>query len=252
MTSYPVLLHLPHSSTFIPEDVRGDMILSDADIEKEALKITDRYTDELYKRNNIYIHKNDFSRLVFDPERFRNDDEEAMAAIGMGAIYEKNSEGERLRHLSPQQRSVMIEKYYDPYHKELTNKVDEILSIFGLCTIIDGHSFPDTPLAFEKNKTRARPDICLGTDDYHTPANMVVDIEDFIRERGYSADLNHPFAGSLAPIKHYRKNKKVASIMIEINRKLYMDETSGAKLESFEKTKSFVKELLRFIIERET
>ena len=45
------------------------------------------------------------------------------------------------------------------------------------CLIIDGHSFPALPLPYELNQTAFRPDFCLGTDDFHTPEELVTKIE---------------------------------------------------------------------------
>ena len=44
-----------------------------------------------------------------------------------------------------------------------------------------------------------------------------------------------PFSGALVPLSAYRKDRRVLSVMIEINRSLYMDEHSGAKTEGFRK-----------------
>jgi N-formylglutamate deformylase len=68
----PLLIHVPHASTWIPESV---------------LSMTDRYTDELFdsaaERGGIAL-VNRVSRLVCDPERFPDDANEQMAALGYG------------------------------------------------------------------------------------------------------------------------------------------------------------------------
>ena len=53
---------------------------------------------------------------------------------------------------------------------------------------------------------------------------------------GYQVGINAPFSGTLTPLKYYHKNPSVKSVMIEINRKLYMDE-NGQKTENFDKLK---------------
>lgn len=244
-----MLIHIPHSSIHIPDDVRAEIILDEYNLRQESLLITDRYTDELFETDSVFLHQNIYSRLVFDPERFRNDEDELMAAIGMGAIYSKTSTGDVLREQDSEKRSAMIEKYYDPYHEQLTQKADDILGRYGRCLIVDGHSFPSYPFMFEKNKEKPRPDICIGTDDYHTPDNITIQLEDFIHDNGYSTDRNHPFGGTLVPMKFYRKNKNIISVMIEINRRLYMDESNGEKNKTFNLTKGFIQNLIKFLIE---
>jgi N-formylglutamate amidohydrolase len=40
---------------------------------------------------------------------------------------------------------------------------------------------------------------------------------------GYSVEINAPYQGTIVPAKHYKKDPNVHSIMIEVNRRLYMD-----------------------------
>ena len=90
--------------------------------------------------------------------------------------------------------------------------------------IIDGHSFPSKPLPYELNAEAARPDFCLGTDDFHTAEKLVGGVESELQRLGYSTARNEPFSGTIVPLKHYRKDQRVQSLMIEINRKLYVKE----------------------------
>jgi N-formylglutamate amidohydrolase len=45
----------------------------------------------------------------------------------------------------------------------------------------------------------------------------------------YSVAVDAPFAGALVPLASYRKDRRIWSVMIEVNRRLYMDEHSGLK-----------------------
>jgi N-formylglutamate amidohydrolase len=49
-------------------------------------------------------------------------------------------------------------------------------------------------------------------------------IEAVLQRLGYSTARNEPFSGTIIPLKHYRKDQRVQSLMIEINRKLYLNE----------------------------
>jgi hypothetical protein len=49
----------------------------------------------------------------------------------------------------------------------------------------------------------------------------------------YSVALDAPFAGALVPLSAYVKDGRVSSVMIEVNRRLYMDELSGQKARNF-------------------
>ena len=73
----------------------------------------------------------------------------------------------------------LLERYYIPHHQKLTDAVEESLLANDHCLIIDGHSFPALPLPYELNQTAFRPDFCIGTDDFHTPEELVTK---FIKE----------------------------------------------------------------------
>jgi len=64
------------------------------------------------------------------------------------------------------------------------------------------------------------------------------------REDGLSVQINKPYVGTKVPTAFYRKDGRVASIMVEINRSLYMDETSGAKAPAFDSIKKQIRSLL--------
>ncbi len=106
------------------------------------------------------------------------------------------------------------------------------------CLIIDGHSFPTLPLPYELNQTAYRPDFCLGTDDFHTPEELVGRDEKILERCGHSTARNQLFSGTIVPIKHYFKDQRVQSPMIEINRWLYLVEDYSVDSEKMKKSAS--------------
>lgn len=61
-----VLLHIPHASTVIPEDVRGQFVLSDDELARELVRMTDWHTDALFAPPDARFDAVEFpvSRLV--------------------------------------------------------------------------------------------------------------------------------------------------------------------------------------------
>lgn len=70
----PVVVHVPHSATALPADVRAQLLLSDAELA------------------------------------------EAMEAVGMGAAYNRTSQGRPLRDLRQEQRTDLLDRLSHPYH----------------------------------------------------------------------------------------------------------------------------------------
>ena len=93
------LLHIPHSSRLVPAEDRQTILLGDAALNNELLRMTDAYTHELFPVTQVEAGRVIFplSRLVCDVERFPSDEEEPMAARGMGVTYTRTSIGEVLR-----------------------------------------------------------------------------------------------------------------------------------------------------------
>jgi N-formylglutamate deformylase len=48
----------------------------------------------------------------------------------------------------------------------------------------------------------------------------------------------------MVPAEHYKKNKKVRSVMIEVRRDMYMDEVTGIKTKQFGETKKLIEKTL--------
>ena len=101
--SSPIVLHLPHASTIIPEDLRDDFMLADEELREELNRITDHVTDQIFQQAFPAAQAIVFpvSRLVVDPERFSDDSQEPMSRVGMGVTYTRGSLRQPLRKQLP-------------------------------------------------------------------------------------------------------------------------------------------------------
>ncbi|MFD3973108.1 N-formylglutamate amidohydrolase [Streptomyces cyaneofuscatus] len=226
----PVLLHIPHGSRTIPEEVRDGILLDDGALERELDHITDAHTAELaclaaeFSPVRPWCHVNALSRLVVDPERFP-DDREEMRAVGMGAVYTHTTHRERLRAPDLDQHPL-LERYFHPYARAVTEAVDTRIAATGRAVIVDVHSYPTEPLPYELHGTGPRPPVCLGTDPFHTPPELRVLAETAFAGFG-GTGVDSPFAGTYVPLKHYGTDRRVTALMIEIRRDTYMTEPGG-------------------------
>ena len=242
-----LVVHIPHSSLYIPQSVLDDY--KKEKLYREFLVMTDRYCDELFS-SELPTLAFPYSRLYCDVERFREDEKEEMASVGMGFAYTHCSDGSILRKFSEERKEQILISCYEPHHRKLTEMTERALKENGSCLIVDGHSFYPEPLPYERHPELYRPEICIGTDPFHTPEWLSGFCFGFFAGKGYDTAFNAPFIGTIVPLSYYGKEPKVRSVMIEINRKLYMDKT-GRKTDSFEKVRSDVRQFLKALSEEE-
>lgn len=240
-----VVLHIPHDSTFIPSGIRSQFLLSDEELHLETHRMADLFTYAIfaYPHDESTVVRSPVSRLVVDVERFSEDALEPMSDRGMGAIYNVTSDLKPLRRsLSTDERKALMCEWYFSHHERLESVVTDSVDKYGRCLIIDGHSFAGTPLPYENaDKSKNRPDICIGTDPIHTPQEVGDLFIDVFRRAGWSVAVNDPFSGAIVPASRYGKDKKVISIMVEINKDLYLKKDSFEKNENFDRVCQEVK-----------
>jgi N-formylglutamate amidohydrolase len=157
-----------------------------------------------------------------------------MSVRGMGVIYTRTSDGGLLRGVvDAGAREQLIAEYFRPHHDAVSRAVYNAVERWGRCLVVDCHSFPSVPLPYELDQSRDRPEICLGTDEFHSPRSLVNVARGLFHEAGFRVLLDRPFSGALVPESHYRRDSRVMAIMVEVNRALYMNEASGERLPAF-------------------
>ena len=239
-----IVFHVPHDSFYIPPEVRRAILLTDEELDREFLRMTDGWTLALYSSGvpRSQVTAAPVSRLVVDTERFEDDADEIMAARGMGAIYEVTHDLKPLRRrVSAVERERLLAQWYRPHHRTLTERVDRALSRWGKALVVDAHSFPSKALPYEDDASAPRPEICIGTDSFHTAPELAHAFASAFDREGFDTGLNSPFAGALVPMKHYRTDPRVSAVMIETRRDLYENEETGEINSDFVKWSQAVK-----------
>jgi len=220
-----VVVHVPHGSPLIPEDVRADLAVDESSLAFELAAMTDWLTDSLARAAvealpagcpPPHVWTNPWSRLVVDPERFP-DEREEMNTVGMGAVYTARQDGSVLRTADAARDQRLVQAYFSPYAEGLGDLVQRVLDEHGAVVIVDLHSFPSAALPYELlvNGPRARPELCIGTDPLHTPAGLV---EVLTRHWEGDVAVDAPFSGSYVPLRHHGVERRVSSVMIELRR----------------------------------
>jgi N-formylglutamate amidohydrolase len=239
-----VLLHVPHGSEVLPElsawGVREGVSVTDLSVEEQAreaktlcdagcLEIVRELREEDLGRVSVFVAR--FSRIWLDVERFRDPEHEEMSAVGMGAIYERTSDGELLRESWTDAVREEVLRHYDTYHDRLKRKIKEIAEKLGQCVIIDLHSYSEEPLPYELRQEAARPELCVGTDEVATPSwllELVLSSFTGVCE----IELNTPFRGTYTPTDLDLTETPVVSVMLEFRKDVLNDPLRSASIKN--------------------
>ena len=211
-----MIIHVPHASTFIPDEYKNQFILSSESLKKEAAISADLYTDILAREAwpNAEIIAAEFSRLLVDVERYDDDELEDMASVGRGMIYKNAHDGAIIRRdICNEERHVLHERYYKPHWERLK-------SIAANKILIDLHSYPKIPWAIELMQYSDRPEIDLGTAEHLTPKRWVDDMKRYFEDHGYTVGINTPYSGVIDVGSKY-------AMMLELRRDIISTPNSG-------------------------
>ena len=162
-------------------------------------------------------------------------------AGGLGTIARVVADAEEIYHLDarPSLADALhrIELLYDPFHAALRQLISETRARFGTSILIDCHSMPSTSMA--RPASGSRPDIVLG-DRFGASCDSrtIRMVRDSLSALGLNVQLNRPYAGGYITEHYGRPYEGVHAVQIEINRALYLDETTLQPLPSFDKLRS--------------
>lgn len=165
-------------------------------------------------------------------------------AAGLGTLARIVGCGEPIyaRKLMFEEARERVETCWRPFHEALEGMIEESLSIFGHCLVLDCHSMP-TPL----NRMGYRPDVILG-DGHGTSClpGCSTRIQDLFEHLGFSVRRNDPYAGGFITRHYGRPREGVQVVQIEIARGLYMNERQYTRKPGFK----LVQDKLRYFLDR--
>ena len=237
----PLVFDSPHSGTDIPADfkpaVSADMVRISADT----------HVDDLFSsapRHGAPLLRAHFPRSFLDANRSLADMDRDMLAgewpyhtrdsptarRGMGLIW-RNAWGETPMYAAPMpvgEAEARIRKYWVPYQAALRKLLDGAFAQFRCVWHINCHSMTDVGHAMSSDGDGARrADICIG-DMYGASAGeeFTALLRDFLKSEGLSVAMNKPFRGAELTEAYANPSINRHSVQFEINRRLYMNETT--------------------------
>ncbi len=238
----PVVLASPHSGATYGADFLGLTHLDIAILRRSE----DAFVDELFAaaaRQGAPMVRALFPRSFVDVNREAYEVDTAMfegplpgyansrsprVAAGLGTVPRVAFDGQAIyrRRLPVSELERRIAWYYRPYHTALERLIAETRDRFGHCVLIDCHSMPSSSPGGVQ-PTSGRVDFVLG--DNHGAAcapALTYLVERWLLHNGYRVVRNQPYAGGFTTQHYGAPTQGVHALQIEINRALYMDESS--------------------------
>lgn len=145
---------------------------------------------------------------------------------GLGTIARIVADGEEI-YDGPLPLDVgieRIERLYKPFHGALAALVEETRQRFSYSVLVDCHSMPsNSPFGGGAR----RPDFVIG-DRFGTACDMRLTrfLKETLSHMGYDVHINRPYAGGYITEHYGRPARRMHALQLEINRALYLDETT--------------------------
>jgi N-formylglutamate amidohydrolase len=254
----PLVFASPHSGRLYPPDMMAASVLDAASIRRSE----DAYVDDLiagstahgatviqaaYARAYIDVNREPYEldASMFEDElpdfaRRRT----ARVAAGLGSIARIVAEGQEIygRKLTFADARRRIEDVHQPFHAALSGLLGEACARFGGAVLIDWHSMPAAAArTLSQSGDASSPGACdLVLGDRFGAAcapALTVLVERTFESMGYKVARNAPYAGGYTTQLYGKPATGVHALQIEINRSLYLNETTLERNEGFEPLK---------------
>ena len=233
----PLLLDSPHSGTDYPADFG-------AAVDREMLlDAVDTAVDALFGEGpklGAALLKAHFPRTYIDPNRAEDDIDACLldgcwpgplsptekTRRGNGLIRRTIGDDDRAlysRRLAVEEVQERIGRYHAPYHRALGEAQGRLLERFGAVYHLNCHSMGSR----SREDMSRRPDMVLGDRDGSTcEADFTVLAAEVLGGLGYKVRTNHIFKGVELIRAFSAPDAGRHSLQIEINKDLYVDETT--------------------------
>lgn len=254
--SIPFVFSSPHSGSQYPPD-----FLAASRLDRTAIRRSeDTFVDELFGEaasRGAPLLRAHFPRAWLDVNREPYELDPTMfsgklppyanvrsnrVAGGLGTIARVVGDHEEI-YTSPlhvDEVLTRIAEIYMPYHATLRRLMADTHKRFGVAILIDCHSMPSSP----RGAMRPRPDFVVGDRHGSSCSRELTDAAcAFLAGRGFEVGRNKPYAGGFITEHYGRPAQSLHALQVEVNRALYMDESTFARNDGFEGIRSILAQL---------
>jgi N-formylglutamate deformylase len=266
--STPLVLDSPHSGTDYPSDFG---YVCDLDTLRRA---EDTHVEKLYSfapALGVAWVEAHFPRSYLDANRNVTEIDPSMLSgvwphdlgeqdaavqsklrLGKGLIWRMTDDGFTLydRPLSVAEVQARIDNCWQPYHAAVGSAIDAAHALHGYSIHINCHSMPAVSSSHATDfPGLVHADFVIGNRDNTTSSeNLVLFIQDQLAQHGYDVAINHPYKGVELVRRYGKPEQHRHSVQLEINRKLYMDESTLSMHAGFDALKRHLQSLVQQLL----
>jgi N-formylglutamate deformylase len=263
-----LVLDSPHSGVNYPQDFGhacDPLALRQAEdthVEKlydfaPALGVA--WIEALFPRSYLDVNRNttEIDVELFDepwPDPVETDPKAlAKVRLGKGLVWRITDDGAPLyeRKLRVEEVRSRIDRCWRPYHAAVKAAIDAAHARHGYSIHLNCHSMPAVAANYSTDfPGLVHADFVVGDREGTTAAPALSrTICEHLRALGYSVEYNHPYKGVELVRRYGDPAHDRHSIQVEINRRLYMDESTLAPNEGFEPLKRTLRSLVGLLLD---
>jgi N-formylglutamate amidohydrolase len=172
---------------------------------------------------------------------------------GLGLFKSKSRYGEPLqeRKLTVAEAMERLDRYYRPYHAELKRILDRLKGTHGFVYQLSCHCMSAVGAPTHRDAGQPRPDFCIsGVRGTTASEEVLAFVQAILADQGYDVKIDVPYVGGELNTRYGAPQDGVESIMIEINKKLFMDVTTFKRKPAFDTIKATLDSLMRSVADR--
>lgn len=172
---------------------------------------------------------------------------------GLGLLKSKSRYGEPMHEGKLAVADVMarIKNYHRPFHAELRDNIERMHKAWGFVYQISCHCMSAIGAPTHPDHGQPRADFCIGNRNGETASADFMDfLKGAIEDLGYSCTVNMPYTGGELNSRYGDPAKGIESVMLEINKKLFIDVKTFKKTENFETMQAALDQLTKKITDR--
>ena len=222
----PVVLGMPHTGTYVPQDVRAKLNERGRGLDDTDWNIHKLY-DGLLPGATVVRAK--FHRYVIDANRDPSGASLYPGQNTTGLVPLTDFDGNDIWDQPPSGGEIehRRETWHAPYHAALKAELERVHALHGVVVLYDCHSIRSRiPFLFDGTL----PDFNIGTNEGTTCAPVIAQtVEDVCgAARGYTSISNGRFKGGHITRHYGRPADGVHAIQLELAQRAYMNESTHA------------------------